>query len=265
MTILSDGFEWLREFFTDQSEVMPKVIDGISPGSRKKLLWHPAKKEIVQLERDLPELRHVLQSIHSVIQWINNQDHKERTNVWVSESAITVECMEDQPYDILTLPMKHNPLFALLKRMGESYSYPQHEAVKLLRQQFAPFDTAGKTLTAVRNLKISTTDNFEAESSNVTAKLGRSVVQQAAGAGELPEYIDVKTTVYHASQAEVQTIRVWTSLDFVKRGNIIFEPDTAKMEEAALIERLAIIQQIIDGVDGERDCKVYEGEYKVAN
>ena len=263
--MIKEALAWLKEHLTDQAKVVPTIIEGVSPGPRKKWVWDPAEHKMVLLERDPPELRHVLQSIHSVIQWINNQDHKERTNVWVSESAITVECMEDQPYDILTLPMKHNPLFALLKRMGESYSFPQHEAVKLLRQQFAPFDTAGKTLTAVRNLKISTTDNFEAESSNVTAKLGRSVVQQAAGAGELPEYIDVKTTVYHASQAEVQTIRVWTSLDFVKRGNIIFEPDTAKMEEAALIERLAIIHQIIDGVDGERDCKVYEGEYKVAN
>jgi len=71
--------------------------------------------------------------------------------------------------------------------------------------------------------------------------------------------------VLFRSQAEVQTIRVWTSLDFVKRGNIIFEPDTAKMEEAALNERLEIIEQIITGVDTERDCKVYEGEYKVAN
>jgi hypothetical protein len=263
--MIKEALAWLKDHFTDQSKVVPSIVEGVSPGSRKKWLWHPEKKDLVLMERDLPELRHVIHSVHSLVQWINNQDHKERTHVWVGESAITVECIEDQPYNILTLPMKHNPLFALLKRMGESCSYPQHEAVKLLRQQFAQFDTAGKTLTAVRNLKISTTDNYEAETSNVTAKLGRSVVQQAAGAGDLPEYIDVKTTVYHASQAEVQTIRVWTSLDFVKRGNIIFEPDTAVMEEAALNERLAIIAQIIEGVDTERDCKVYEGEYRVSN
>jgi hypothetical protein len=263
--MIKDALAWLKEHLTDQAKVVPTIIEGVSPSSRKKYVWDPAELKMVLLERDPPELRHVLHSVHSLIAWINNQSHSARTHVWVGEAAITVECIEGEPQDILTLPMKHNPLFALLKRMGESCSYPQHEAVKLLRQQFSPFDTAGKTLTAIRNLKISTTDNFEAETSNVTAKLGRSVVQQAAGAGDLPEYIDVKTTVYHASQAEVQTIRVWTSLDFVKRGNIIFEPDTAKMEEAALNERLEIIEQIITGVDTERDCKVYEGEYKVAN
>lgn len=263
--MIKEALAWLKEHLTDQAKVLPKRLDDVFVSSRSTYVWDPAAQKMELIERAPPELRHVLHSVHSLIAWINNQSHTERTHVWVGEASITVECMEGRVEGILTLPMKHNPLYALLKRMGESCSYPQHEAVKLLRQQFSPFDTAGKTLTAIRNLKIATTDSYEAETSNVTAKLGRSVVQQAAGAGDLPEYIDVKTTVYHASQAEVQTIRVWTSLDFVKRGNIIFEPDTAKMEEAALNERLAIIEQIIEGVDTERDCKVYEGEYKTIN
>jgi hypothetical protein len=262
--MIKEALGWMREHFTDQARVVPTVIEGLSPSKRKKYLWHPAKEDLILMEKERPDNNHVFHSVSSLIKWINSQSEIHRTNVWVGENSITVECVEDDPKDILSLPLKHHPLYALLKRMGESWSSPQHEAIKLLRQQFAQFD-AGKTLNAIRNLKISTTDNYEAEASNVTAKLGRSVVQQAAGAGELPEYLDIKTPVYYVGDCDPQPIRVWTSIDFVKRGNIVFEPDTAAMEEACLRERIAIVAQITEGTESDRECHVYEGEYKVSN
>jgi hypothetical protein len=263
--MIKEALGWMREHFTDQARVIPTIIEGISPSKRKKYVWDPAKEELVLMERDRPDNNHVLTSVSSLIAWINNQSDEHRTNVWVGDTCVTVECIENDPKDILTLPLRFHPLYTLLKQMGESWSATQQMSIKLLRQQFAPFDPAGKTLNAIRNLKISTTDNYEAEASNVTAKLGRSVVQQAAGAGELPEYLDIKTPVYYVGDCDPQPIRVWTSIDFVKRGNIVFEPDTAAMEEACLRERIAIVAQITEGTESDRECHVYEGEYKVSN
>lgn len=265
MTMLKDGLGWLREFFTDQSRVVPTLINDISPSKRKRYVWDPAKKEMVLVERERPDNAHVFRSVESLTNWINNQrETSHRTNVWVGESSITIECVEDNPKDVLTLPLRFHPLYQLLRQMGLTCSHPQNAAIKLMRQQFAPFDAAGRMLNAIRNLKISTTDNFEAEASNVTAKLGRSVVQQAAGAGDLPECLNIITPVYYVSSAVPHTIRVWTSIDFDKRGNIIFEPDSAAMEEACLAERMAIVAEIAEKTTA-RDCKVYEGEYKVSN
>ena len=264
--MLKELFESLKSFATDQAKVIPVVLDGVSPSKRSKLVWNPAQQDIERIDRDRPDNQHVFGGVDSLVDYINNQqDKSHRTNVWVGENRITVEVVENGPGDILTMPLKFHPLFAKLKSWGKKASIPQAEAVKLLRQHLAPFDPNSAALTACRNLKIATTDNFESEQSHAAARMGKSVMQAAAGAGELPEYLDVRTTVYlKAGSVTVRTIRVWLSIDFATRGNILFEPDEAQMDEACLLERLEIIGAIQAELDKERDVCVYDGEYSVS-
>lgn len=262
--MLKDLFVSLKEHLTDQAKVLPVPIEGLSPSKRKKLVWNPESKKLETIERDRPDNKHVFGGVDSVVGYINNQKEKHRTNVWVGAESVTIEVKENDPKDILKMPLKYHPFFAKLKSFGTKASIPQAEAIKLLRQQFSSFDPKSAALTAVRNLKISTNDNFESDQSHVAARLGKSVVQAAAGAGDLPEFLDIKTLVYlKGGSVATKLIRVWLSIDFSNRGHIVFEPDQAQMEEAALVERLEIMAAIEEGIK-DREVAIYDGEYSVS-
>lgn len=258
---MKEVFEWIKNRFTDEARVVPCVIEGISPSKRKKLVWHPQKKDLIELERERPDNNHKLLSIEAVIQYV--QKHPAKTNVWVGPDKITVECVENDPKDFAFHPFVFSPLFKVLQELLNRPSVSQAEGIKLLRQQFSPFDPGAKALNVARNLKIATVEDYESEQSNITARLGKSVMASASGATELPEYLNVKTQVYLKGGATGYAVRVWMSVDLLKRGNLIFEPDKAQMEEAMLLERTEIVGILTDALKGT-DVSIYEGEYCVS-
>jgi hypothetical protein len=259
--VLKEAINWLREHFTDQAKVVPVVIEGISPSKRKKLVWHPEKKDLIELERERPDNAHKLRSIEAVIQYVLK--HPAKTNVWVGPDKITVECVENNPKDFAFHPFVFNPLFKVLQELNNRPSLPQAQGIKLLRQQLSPFDPGAKALTVARNLKIATVEDYESEQSNITARLGKSVMASASGATDLPEYLNVTTQVYLKGGATGYPIRVWMSVDLASKGNLLFEPDKAQLEEAMLLERTEIVGILTDALKGT-DVAIYEGEYCVS-
>jgi hypothetical protein len=265
--MLKELFESVKTFCTDQAKVSPVIMEGLSPSKRKKLVWNPESRTIDEIERDRPDNAHKLLSLDSVIDYVKTAclraDCETRTNIWIGPQRITVECTENEPGDIVSMDLTYSPLFRLLTTLRASPSKPQAEAVKLLRQQLSPFDGGAKALTAARNLKISTGTDYESEQSHVAGRIGKSVMQSAAGAAELPEYIDVKTPVYLKTGASSRLVRLWLAIDFAKQGHIMLEPDDAQMEEAMLLERAEILGYLSAALS-DVAVAIYEGEYCVS-
>lgn len=261
--MLEKSLTWLRDYFTDQAKVTPQVLESFKPGKRKRLLWDPSAKKLTTLEMDRPDNTHVLHGVDSLIAYVNNLKSEARTNIWVGVERVTVEVVENDPKDVLTMPFRFHPTFETLRELVIHASLPQQEAIKLLRQRFAEFDPGATALTAIRNLKISTQDDFTTEQGHTAARLGKSLVQEAVGAGNLPESIEIRTPVFiKTGTVDVRTIRVWLSIDFANRGYVKFEPDEAQMEDAIIREKMELIGIIVDGTQG-RPVAVYDGEYGV--
>lgn len=263
MTMLRDFFSAIKEHFTDQARVVPVVLEGLSPGKRKKLYWDPGIKKVVEAVSDRPDNAHKLLSVESVIAYVHAINPVNRINIWINPGAITVECEENDPKDIVSMPLVFSPLFQLLSKLRVVPSIPQTTAIKMLRQQLAAFDVGAKALTSARNLKISTGDDFESDQSHIANRVGKSIMQQASGAGELPEFIDVVTQVYLKGGSTGYKVRVWMSVDFAKKGNLLLEPDEAQMEEAMLLELAEIFGELAEALKKE-PVSIYEGEYCVS-
>lgn len=261
--MLKELFDTIVEHCTKNAMIQPKPLD---PSLQVKkdvvLYWNPESGKVDSVDKSLTDARHNLLSLESLISY--TESHSEDTNVWVGDSSVVVEVVEHSERDVVRMQLNYTPLFNRLRTLRGNPSVLQADAIRLLRQDFAPFDVSQKALTVARNLKIATVEDYESEQTNTTARLGKSVVSTASGATDLPEYLDVKTQVYLSSGVVAYPIRVWMSVDTNKRGVLLFEPDAAAMEEAQLLARSEIFGSLVTAFKDNNQVRVYEGEYCVS-
>jgi hypothetical protein len=259
--MFSDLFKVLRDHFTDQSKLVPVELK--LGHSKREKLWYDMRTgemELVHVER--PDNAHVLQSLEAFCQYVFDHSAADSVSiVWVGNNKATFEVIENDPKDFASIQFLYAPLFCKLQELAKVPSIPQAEAIRLLRQQFAPFDVGSKALTIARNLRIATSEEYESEQTNITARIGKSVMASAAGATDLPEFLTVTTPVYLTRPDVVFPVRVWLSVDTSKKGNLVFEPDGTELNQAIESSRQET-QQFMRAKFGEF-VRVYEGEYRV--
>lgn len=260
--MLKDLYESMQKFFTDQAKVKAELLP-FTNDKRVKYYWDPDTRTVHEMREVRPDNRHRLLSVSSVIAYVNNLEAEIGTNVWVSRDSIKIECVENDPKDIVSLTLEFDPMFKLLQKLQSRPSIAQSEAIKLLRQRFQEFDPAGRALTAARAFKVNRSDDTSHEQTQSLARAGKLVTQTASGAGDLPEFIDVVSPVFQNFAGVGRAIRVWTSIDLNTPGHMIFEPDEKQMEQAIRQEREEIIGVLRDEFKGLQ-VSVYEGEYLVS-
>jgi hypothetical protein len=221
----------------------------------------------VEINRERPDNAHEFLSLDSLANYlIGIAEDGSRTNhpvnVWVGDNEVTVECLENDPKDIVRLRFEHTPLFNLLRDLVKKPSLSQQQSIKLLRQQFAPFDVGQRAITTARSLKIHTTDDDERDQSALAARVGKSVLQQAVGAENMPDRLEVKAPVFTTSASEC-TVHVFLSVDFVNRGCILFEPNEQQLHDAIAAERLLTFNKLSNLCEDVENVHIYEGKYHV--
>jgi hypothetical protein len=259
--MLKEFFDRLVQFATDQAKVVPSQL-GWAPDSRTVLYWDPQQKKVVTMAQQPPWDRHKLLCVSDVTEYIKALPASNMPVLWIGERVITVEPNESDHTDLVTMPMRYSPLWKLLIELLEMKSVPQERAIRIIRQDFAPWDLGSAALTAVRNLKIARSGEDVSEQSHVAHRLSKSVMQDAAGASQLPEYLDIEANVWSGIGGMQSTIRVWLSIDFAKPGNIRFEPDATAMEAAVLSQRDGLATYFADSLYATK-AKIYQGEYVV--
>lgn len=258
--MLKEIFDTVKQFFDAHREETPTRLEFLDQ-KRVRCFWNPETRKVESVDCLRPDAKHKLLTIASLIDYVEGRNHS--TNVWVGRKVITVELIENEPGDILTLDLSTTSLFQKLEALVTRPSITQGDAIRLLRQQFSESDPGARALTAARSMKLSRSTETESEQTHVTDRIGKSIRQVASGAGELPEYLDVPVTVYEASQTDTRSfVRVWLSVDFKNEGCFLFEPDADQMELAIKTEREAMIAQLRT-LPAEY-VSIYEGVYYVS-
>jgi hypothetical protein len=265
-SMIEKTLDWMKGFFTDQSKMAPVELE-FAREKRVKRYWDPATRKVVEINRERPDNAHEFLSLDSLANYVlgiaeDGSRTNHPVNVWVGDNEVTVECLENDPKDIVCLRFEHTPLFKLLLDLVKRPSLPQQQAIKLLRQQFAPFDVGQKAITTARSLKIHTTDDDERDHSALAARVGKSVVQQAVGAEHLPDRLVVLTPVFTTSSDQC-TVDVFLSVDFANRGCILFEPNEQQLHDAVAAERLSTFNHLSKLCEDTENVHIYEGKYHV--
>lgn len=259
--MLAELFKAIVAHCTDQSKIAPVVIPCAS-SKREIAVYNPATKEINIVHRERANARHELLTIEALITFVQSQSFK-KPYVWVGNDRVTVELNQHSEADILTHNLKPKPLFEQLQALAEDSALTQAEAIKLLRVWLRHFDTGAAALAAVRSLKLTRGETLESDLSHDTARIGKSILQSAAGGAKLPEFIDVQTSVFETknNSENAVTIRVWISIDF-ESARIVFEPDAQHMQNAIDHARFRLVEELRGEFD-ESAVTVLEGVYRV--
>lgn len=260
--MIKEALEFLTDRLTDNSKIIPVRLKEIETDPRDRAYWDPKASAVVNVTMDRQPVRHKLQSIESVIEYISNLEGVERTNVWVSDSDVTIEPNENQQTDLIVMQHRFAPIWQLLVDLRRQSSTPQYEAIRIIRQRFADFDPGSQALNAVRHLKLASSSESELNPTN--ARMGKSITAEASGAGSLPEFLNVEVPIYSTTGSQqLYKIRVWLAIDFENHNHIIFDPDSGDMDAALALERTAIGDVIKRGVsDGAtQEVAVYYGSY----
>lgn len=252
--MIKEAMEFLKEHFTDQAVVKPVKLD-FPKLKRKSFFWDPAAKIVDEFDDDPLDKRHTLTSVRSLCEYVENQATK--TNIFVGESKITADMGLE---NLATMPFRKTPLWLLLEKLVKEPSLKQAEAIKLVRQEFGPFDVGQVALTACRSLKIS--QDTESIQESQAARFGKSVMASTVNGENLPDKLIVVVPVYQHSRVEA-TIDVFLSVDFNKPGCIRFEPNEAEMIDAIENEVERVYSQLVDLFQGSETVNVYQGEYRV--
>jgi hypothetical protein len=259
--MLEELFTALKTHLTDQAKLVPTRLKW-NLGDRHVRYWDPIAKEVIAepIERD--GNRHVIKSLESLIEYVNSTKRGDgRRIVWVGESSITCEMDEGDGLDIVTMPLVYSPLWLLLDKLRNNPVVSQADAIRYMRQHFSDASGALAALTAVRSLRLQRTEGFESEQTHDTSRIGKSVVQEAAGASQLPESITVSVPVFHSDHLHTFSVRVWLSIDFEGR-KLLFDPDEIQFEKARTDSRLALVERLVNDMP---EAAIYEGEYRVAS
>jgi hypothetical protein len=260
--MLKEFFQVLSEHFTKREMVAPTKLD-FRTHPREILFWDPEKKSVVPLTVAPPDNRHTLFSLDDIVAYVQHLSDTGKV-IWVSDEKISIECEESFHRDILSMDLIPAPLFHKVKKLASSPSMLQEDAIRFVRQDLQGFPGGTKVLTAVRSLRMTKVDDMESSQSHVSNRLSKSIQQDAAGAGDLPEYLDITIPVYTGITKRTYPIRIWISIDFKKPGCILFEPDTTAIEEAIIAERAGIAAQLREALT-ETNCFVFEGSYRVSS
>lgn len=246
--------DWMKSHFTDQAKVKPEKLDFVR-SKRKAWYWDPDTKTVQHLEDCPSDLRHTITTVGSLVDWV--EYCKIECSIFVGENKITV----DQGIDrIITMPFRKTPLWELLEKLVNEPSLKQAEAIKLVRQEFGPFDVGQKTLTACRSLRISS--DTESVQESQAAKFGKSIVAATVGGDAMPDKLVITAKPYQHSE-NLQTVDVFLSVDFNKAGHIRFEPNEAQMMDAIEAEVHAVYGTLLSTLCDSETVFVYQGEYRV--
>lgn len=255
--MIKDAMEFLRDYFTDQRSIRPTRLD-FPKLKRRSFYWDPSLKEVGELDDSPPDLRHTLTSVRSLCEYVENSAQEmSLSNIFVGENKITADMGLE---NIASMPFRKTPLWLLLERLVKEPSLKQAEAIKLVRQEFGPFDVGQVALTACRALRIAT--DTESIQESQAAKFGKSVMASTVNGENLPDRLVVVVPVYQHSRFEA-TINVFLSVDFNKPGCIRFEPNEAEMMDAIENEVEHVYSQLVDVFKGSETVNVYQGEYRV--
>lgn len=257
--MLAEFFKTLVAYFTDQTKVGPVVIP-VAESKRHIAYYNPATKEIKTVVRDRANARHELLTIEALVAFVQGAANV-RSFIWVGNEKITVELDQHSEADILTHKLRLAPLFEQLQRLANNPSLTQAEAVQLLRVWLREFDNGAAALAAVRSLKLTRGETVEADLHHDTARIGKSILQSAAGGAKLPEFIDVPTLVFQTNEATAQCIRVWLQIEF-ETSRLVFLPDAQDMQKAIDNARIELIEELKGEFDDSR-VTVLEGVYRV--
>jgi hypothetical protein len=252
--IISDAFQWFRDFFTDQAKVVPTELDFVK-AKRKSWYWDPDTKTVQSIDDCELDLRHEVSSVESLCDFIT--DNSRPTLVFVGENKITADMGIDC---IITMPFQKTPLWRLLERLAAGPSLKQADAIKLVRQEFGPFDVGQKTLTACRSLRIAT--DTESIQESQAAKFGKSVFASTIGGDAMPDKMVIAAKPYQHSQS-ARNVDVFLSVDFNRPGHIRFEPNESQMLDAITDEVYHVYNSLNEAFDASKQVFVYQGEYRV--
>lgn len=259
--MLAELLNTLKRHFTDQAVLVPTRMQW-KIGPRRFLYWDPEQRAVIEQAVERPGYRHELRSLMSLIDYAKEtQKGSGRRILWVGETTITCEMSEGDELDIVHLNLAYSPLWLLILQLHKSPSVSQPEAIRLMRQYFANASGALNALTAIRSLRLQRTEDFESDQKHDASRIGKSIVQQATGAGELPEYIELPVNVFRDVESDF-VVRIWLSIDFDNR-KILFDPDDSMIEEARISARSALIVELVERT--EERVAIYEGEYRVAS
>lgn len=252
--MIKDAMEFLKKHFTDQALIKPVKLD-FPKVKRKAHYWDPKMGECQEIEDDPLDKRHTLTSIRSLCEYVGNQASK--ASIFVGENKITADM---GLANIATMPFRKTPLWELLEKLVNEPSLKQAEAIKLVRQEFAPFDVGQVALTACRSLRISS--DTESVQESQAAKFGKSVMASTVNGENLPDKLVVQAPVYQHSR-NASTVHVFLSVDFNKPGCIRFEPNEAEMMDMIENEVQSVYSQLVDVFKDSETVNVYQGEYRV--
>lgn len=257
--MLAELFKAIVAHCTDQSKVVPVVIP-VASSKREIAVYNPATKEIETVHRERANARHELLTIEALITFVHSQSFK-KTYVWVGSDRVTVELDQHSDADILTHFIKPTPLFKQLQTLAKDSALTQAAAIVVLRVWLREFDNGAAALTAVRSLKLTRGESIESDLSHDTARIGKSLLQSAAGGAKLPEFIDVQTPVFQTNSGTPQSIRVWLSIEF-ETARLVFMPDAQDMQKAVDNARFELVEELKGEFD-EPAVTVLEGVYCV--
>jgi hypothetical protein len=260
--MLMDFFKTFVAHCTDQSKVVPSRLP-FSGSEREILYWNPDAKEVCAIAVERKDKAHRFLSLESLILFINTTEHENRAIIWVGDDAITLELNEHSEADLLTYGLRFTELFRQIKALVDNPRRAQAEAVKLFRQWFAEFDPGAQALTAVRSLKLSRSSESESTIAHDMSRIGKSLIQSAAGGEALPEFIEIQTPVFDHDDADPESIKLWISIDF-ERNALLIEPDAQQYAAALIQARRALVEHLTSVVDADT-VLVVEGNYEIAS
>lgn len=266
--MLDKLFQELVQHFTKQENVGPTRLPWTTD-SKTVLFWDPNQKDVRQTSLTPPDTRHKLLTVNDVIALAMQLDKKteEFQVIWVSDDKIVLEYSTGSDGNLAVMDLKKTPFYEKLEELEEDPSLSQFDAIRFVRQFLHDFAGGDVALNQIRNLRITKKEEFESKQAPTTNRLSKSVQQDAAGAGELPEYIDAEVLVFEGTDPvsidlyEIPVIRLWLSIDF-ETGNILFEPDVFSLRHAINAERTRIKTRIATALK-ETETLVYEGEYQL--
>lgn len=249
--MLADFWKALSQTITDGVAVKPTVLKSeLQTDSRLIHYWHPTKESIEHLVISPPDRRHEVHTLAGLTQLATLASEMPHTKitVWVGGQSIRL-CFDDhRRRDWATLPLVKSPLWTRLEQLGKNPLLSQADAIRLLRQELAPFDGDKKALVAARNLRMRRTEDGESTQNAGNAKMSRSIQQEAIGAHVLPETLPVRVFPFLQSPAFADggrgyPVTLWIEPD-LDRLAIRFEPDATELLDVLQRDQERLAEQI---------------------
>lgn len=256
--MLAELFNTLKTFVVDHSTQTPKRLADLETHKRERLFWDPKSQTVEVIEAPPPSRMQAVRDLPSLIGLVayahaNKQAFGDSTAaVWIGLDAIKI-VFDDlgKREHFAKLPYVRTPIWEVIEALRKCSLVQQKDAIRLLRTTFQEFDANSNALTACKNLSLQTGTNTESEINNTNRRMSRTVLQEAAGGGNLPETLNVLAVPFmglvwpDAEPFAGYHVEIFLEIDFDNEA-FNFEPNEQHVHDALEREALRLQQLVID-------------------